>query len=334
MLSEVASNGALVGLGGIKRNQMRNKFQKMQNVEDILDVTDENFDPNDATKRPKGWATVKLRRVYLKEWNDRKDGLDEDAILSRRYQREQEAEQEMIQEMSVLGRIRKFERMAEKNKGVALFPKGVNTQQFVQKRSASEKSAALSTFIRAANQTLETLSERVAETLTEKSLVGDGDGRISPRVSKKSSIPSAPRIIDTGRGPRALRPTSVKPFTPTPVSVAFKDIKLRRVVQSVGDLDINPDTFDPTDPLRRPNGWADLRSHRVDELEAKDRSYGMDESIIQHMRTERLAAVRTSYLLFVFSILIIDNYIDTFVGGRTYDRRSDGDNTSISIRSK
>jgi hypothetical protein len=37
-----------------------------------------------------GWADIKLRRVYLKEWEDRKNGVDEDDILDMRYQRELE----------------------------------------------------------------------------------------------------------------------------------------------------------------------------------------------------------------------------------------------------
>jgi hypothetical protein len=47
-----------------------------------------NFEVN--KDRPKGWAEIKLRRVYLKEWEDRKNGVDEDDILDKRFQREQE----------------------------------------------------------------------------------------------------------------------------------------------------------------------------------------------------------------------------------------------------
>ena len=43
-----------------------------------------------TANRPKGWAEIKLRKVYLKEWEDRKNGVDEDDILDRRYQRELE----------------------------------------------------------------------------------------------------------------------------------------------------------------------------------------------------------------------------------------------------
>jgi hypothetical protein len=259
--------------------------------------------------------------VYIKEWQDRKDGLDEEQILSRRYQREQEAEQEMIQEMSVLGRIKKFERMAKKNKAAALFPKSsVAAQYMVAKRTPEERAAALASFIKAANQTLESLSDRVTGTATEKTLSPGSPGspmyfRESPRAvrqqqqqqrsalhtsqsSYQSGSPSQapPRIIDTQRGPRALnRPPSVpKAFTPTPLEAAFKSVRLRRFHNVVSDLDLGASSFDPYNPLKRPAGWADMRTHRVDELEAKDRSFGVDESIIARMRPERLVAVRPS----------------------------------------
>lgn len=70
-------------------------------------------DVNNISSRPGGWADIKLRRVYLKEWEDRKNGVDEDEILEKRYQRELEAEQEMIAELGVRGKIAMF------NKGIS-----------------------------------------------------------------------------------------------------------------------------------------------------------------------------------------------------------------------
>jgi hypothetical protein len=91
------------------------------------------IDVTDTVQRPKGWQEVKLRRVYIKEWQDRKNGVDEDVIIERRYARELEvnlihedeyifvcllvfllffclqAEKEMIQELSVRGRVRAYE---------------------------------------------------------------------------------------------------------------------------------------------------------------------------------------------------------------------------------
>ena len=39
---------------------------------------------------PQGWADIRLRRVFLKEWEDRKNGVSEEEILQRRYARELE----------------------------------------------------------------------------------------------------------------------------------------------------------------------------------------------------------------------------------------------------
>ena len=56
----------------------------------LVEVSTTNFDPRSPDKKPPGWADIKLRKVYLKEWQDRRDGLDEDVIMQRRYQRELE----------------------------------------------------------------------------------------------------------------------------------------------------------------------------------------------------------------------------------------------------
>ena len=53
-------------------------------------VTAQDFDPLNPDKKPKGWADIKLRKVYMKEWQDRKDGVDNEDIMDRRYQRERE----------------------------------------------------------------------------------------------------------------------------------------------------------------------------------------------------------------------------------------------------
>lgn len=316
MLREVALYGCLVGIGGLKASQVKGKFDSLRNVEDILEVTDENFDPSDASKRPKGWATVKLRRVYLKEWKDRKDGVDDNTIFARRYQREQEAENEMVQEMSVAGRIKRFERLVAMNQSKALLPSGALKHEpqkatSVDAKMQMEKSAVLGNFIKAANQTLETLSEKVSDTLTEKALSPNRAQQTGPsnaafKLKKNiNTQPTAPRVIDTGRGPRGPRPGhSVS------VTSAFKDLKTRKGPASVSELGINSNNYDPSNPLKRPAGWADLRARRVEELESKDRSYGLDETIIAQMRTERLAAVSCHYMyqilyLVHFSLLFI-----------------------------
>ncbi len=55
-----------------------------------IEVTAKDLDGTQGDSNPAGWAEIKLRRVYLKEWQDRRDGLDEDEILGKRYERELE----------------------------------------------------------------------------------------------------------------------------------------------------------------------------------------------------------------------------------------------------
>lgn len=112
MVSEVVKHGHLIGIGGQPKVVSPKTF-----TEEELIV--ESFDA-DSTTRPTGWADIRLKRVYIKEWQDRKEGLDESVIMGRRYQREQEAEKEMVQEVTVRGRIRAYENVVKQkqnNKG-------------------------------------------------------------------------------------------------------------------------------------------------------------------------------------------------------------------------
>lgn len=105
-----------------------------RNRQGSVEISKQNI--GSAAKRPPGWAEIRLRRVFLKEWEDRKNGVDEDDILDKRYQRElevifaqfllsfyiffqltsfrfgdyQQAEQEMIAELGVKGKIALFEK--------------------------------------------------------------------------------------------------------------------------------------------------------------------------------------------------------------------------------
>ena len=55
-----------------------------------LEITAKDFDPSDPEKKPAGWSDIKLKKIYIKEWQDRKDGVDEDEIMRRRVHREKE----------------------------------------------------------------------------------------------------------------------------------------------------------------------------------------------------------------------------------------------------
>lgn len=87
MIDEVTKHGHLIGIGGPPR---MTPAKKPLVLSEELVINDQTFDINDPSRRPKGWAEVKLRRVYIKEWQDRKLGVDESTILLRRFAREQE----------------------------------------------------------------------------------------------------------------------------------------------------------------------------------------------------------------------------------------------------
>lgn len=55
-----------------------------------LEITAKDFDPSNPDKKPAGWSDIKLKKIYIKEWQDRKDGVDEDEIMRRRVHREKE----------------------------------------------------------------------------------------------------------------------------------------------------------------------------------------------------------------------------------------------------
>ena len=52
-------------------------------------------------------------------------------------------------------------------------------------------------------------------------------------------------------------------------------------------LDINPDTFDPSDPEKRPTGWAEVRRKRVYKREQLDRLRGAAEATLLNLRAQR-----------------------------------------------
>ena len=202
MLEEVEKYGHLIGIGGPVKSLI------VKNVNDSLDIDDSNFDLATG-KRPKGWNEVKMRRIYLKEWLDRKNGVDEETIMARRPEREREVEAEMINEASVFNRVRAIEKRIKNNKNTAaIFPVGYKGYAAALKKDkkpapGTAKSRPVSMAInlstlKAANSTLENLSEQVCDTLAEKSLGGVADEvmQIEPKSeSAPASHPPSMRIV-------------------------------------------------------------------------------------------------------------------------------------------
>ena len=276
-----------------------------------LDSLETNFDPEDfdlATgKRPNGWAAVKLRRVYIKEWRDRKEGVDEETIMERRYQREQEAESEMIQEMSVHGRIRAFERAIQRNKTGGNDAKSMQTrleglkkglihnnpvrepprrasygfkEKSSKQRGPGSASQTIADFMVNVNRKLENLADKVNDNLTEANTqnAGESPPRFYDRPLAKSPGPrlAAPRAQSSAYSQSALRKTPMKTDR-----------------MHVRTLNVTPQNFDRNDSSVRPVGWLPLLARRVEERESRDRLAGTDDVTIVQRRQALIKEVES-----------------------------------------
>ena len=61
-----------------------------RNRQGSVEISKRDIAKHTGENRPPGWAEIRMQRVLLKEWEDRKNGVDEDDILDKRYQRELE----------------------------------------------------------------------------------------------------------------------------------------------------------------------------------------------------------------------------------------------------
>jgi hypothetical protein len=73
-------------------------------LEDIL-IDSSNFAANDPHKRPEFWKEVRMRRILVKEYVDRLEGLDEDTMKEKRNHRVQDEEKLMVTEVLNNGRL-------------------------------------------------------------------------------------------------------------------------------------------------------------------------------------------------------------------------------------
>ena len=84
-----SNNPILLNYETRKAELIRQKLQPAYSTSSINSSPRQQTSASSPTyQHPEGWAAIKLRKVYLKEYQDRKDGLDEEDILSKRYQRE------------------------------------------------------------------------------------------------------------------------------------------------------------------------------------------------------------------------------------------------------
>ncbi len=95
MLQEVETYSTLLGLAGPFDEQNRL-------VNDVM-VTEKNYDPKVASKRPPGWSDLRLKRVLAKEKVDRSNGVSDVDILESRPQTIIMIEMSMMKEATDFG---------------------------------------------------------------------------------------------------------------------------------------------------------------------------------------------------------------------------------------
>ena len=65
-------------------NELESTFHSLNIPSEIL-ITPVNFDPQDIHKRPKNWNDVRMKRVLIKEYVDRLEGVSEEQIRENRH---------------------------------------------------------------------------------------------------------------------------------------------------------------------------------------------------------------------------------------------------------
>lgn len=232
--------------------------------------------------------------------------------MEKRYQREQDVEQEMIQEMTVNGRIRAFERAIQRHKKIAGAAYGQGFQRSLERyktklaqiesapggnvrpkpsRRASNRSNPRRSSIRK-NDDLNQLLDRTNASL----------GTINSKMSENLTPPQSHRLVP---GPRIVAPRS-RPLVSTSSQLQLLTPSQANLRPSVGTgstdraseqgsvtraeanhvrtLGISSANFSLYDDTLRPKGWTALRHRRVQDVEAKDRRNGMDEMTIERKR--------------------------------------------------
>lgn len=218
----------------------------------------------------------------------------------------------MIQEMSVNGRIRAFEKQIQRNKQIGKVsakgfqqdferfkggvihnavirkpPRRGSTRAGSVKRRRStvrksikmyeglKKSEDLGRFIDVVNLTIETLTEKVADNIASTNSKPNSPVRGGVRHFNRP-LTSGPRII----APRAA------PVTRSHLNSPEKAASLRTVSLQVNTLNVTRDNFNPEIAYQRPPGWSLLKERRVTAAQIK---FGLqelsDSNLSQKIRT-------------------------------------------------
>lgn len=195
------------------------------------------------------WQKLRRDRVNLKEWMDRMQGIEEGKILERRAQREAE-EEAILREQA---ETRDIQQLADHTKG-------------------HRSSMMMNSFLAAANQTLELLTEELVDSIA-----------LSTEPAQATSRSSA--------------------ATAAPIDLSEVRSKLKVTMQDdLKQLNITSDNFDLNDPRKRPIGWQQVRLKRVEQLESEERLMGMSEEKIRARR--RLKEIEVPCIRIYFYIVL------------------------------
>jgi len=185
------------------------------------------------------WQKLRRDRVQLKEWMDRMQGMEEGKILERRAQREME--EETI--LRTQAETRDIQQLADHTKG-------------------HRESMMMTSFLTAANQTLELLTEELVDSIA---------------LSSEQAQPMSPSSAATSG----------------PVDLVEVRSKLKVTMQEdLKQLNITAENFDVNDPRKRPVGWQQVKLKRVEQLESEERLKGMSEEKIKTRRRLKEIEVR------------------------------------------
>jgi hypothetical protein len=217
-------------------------------------VTATNYAPDDLQKRPSGWSELRTKRVMLKEHIDRLNGVDEAGIVEKRKLKEVEEELVMMEEVEQMGRPLAVGETAKPQPESEKAARPVNIRNLREKRTIIKEQ-----FDR---------------------LGGIDEGAFSASVAT-GNVAKTP---ERKRGNDDLKATT----TSAQVSVVTPRTAHKLVLnEPVQELVISPDTFDPSDPLKRPAGWTAVRARRLHRKEQLDRLRGVSEPSILERRLQR-----------------------------------------------
>lgn len=278
---------------------MRDSFRdaySMVNREMVLN--EENFDPNDPSKRPPGWSLLRMKRVIVKEQLDRDSGMDEDLIMALR------ADKERQEEIIMLNEIKKY--------GKLVGPHSQLTDNAAGNARASDRHSSMNSFT-GTNTPQQALiintTNYVSHDITKRP-----DGWFDLRLKRVMLKEHIDRIA--GISESVIQDMHAERLVEEEM-LMMDEVTVHKCVLVVGERKAAVDTSKfqlPSPPaafktqsyidesqtkinsMSRPMGWKVLLKSRVLVKELLDKAQGVNESTIAEIRAKREKNVCVHYL--------------------------------------